>query len=156
MGTNTVKLYQDSNGTDHWLNLTATDLNHGLNPWGSTTRGVTFRGYQIYEGATSVEQSNYAKGWIDLTDGSAGCAAGVMDFWQQFPKALRAGGNRLEVGLLPAEWSEVFSLHEGSRKRHEVVYNFHLASLTGWPAERPPSAGRSAIAYAVCPAGICG
>jgi hypothetical protein len=129
---NTVKLYQDSNGTDNWLTLTGNSVEQWLCPWtsGTAVRGVTFRGYKIYDGATEVETSNYARGWADLTDGTLGVAAGVKDFWQQYPKVLRVSAGRIDVGLLPADWSEVFSLKEGSRKRHEILYNFHAGSLT--------------------------
>lgn len=126
------KLYQDSNGTNNWQTLTGNSVEQWLCPWtsGLSVRGVTFRGYQVYDGSTSLEQSNYARGWLDLTAGSLGVAAGVKDFWQQYPKALRTSGSRLEVALLPTEWSEVFSLKEGSRKRHEVLFDLHAGSLS--------------------------
>jgi hypothetical protein len=112
-----VRIYQDSNGTDNWLTMPGGTYEKWLCPWtnGTQVRGVTFRGYKTSDGAT---------------DGTLGCAVGIKDFWQQYPKALRAAGHCVEVGLLPTEWSEVFSLPQGSRKRHEIVYNFHSGSLT--------------------------
>ncbi len=132
LGSDTVKIYQDSNGTDTWQALSGSSVEKWLNPWdnGLIVRGVTFRGYQIYDGSTSLEQNNYARGWMDVSEGTVGVAVGVKDFWQQYPKALRTNGSRVEVGLLPTEWSEPFSLAEGSRKRHEVIYDFHAGALT--------------------------
>ena len=130
VGTDTVKLYQDSSGTDNWLTMLGGTYENWLCPWtaGKQVRGVTFRGYKASDGATTLEQNNYARGWLDLSDGALGCTVGVKDFWQQYPKALRMSPGRIDVGLLPTEWSEVFSLAQGSRKRHEIVYNFHAAS----------------------------
>ncbi len=119
VGTNVVKVYQDSNGTDEWQTT-----------GGETIRGVTFRGYRIYDGTTQLETNNQARGWIDVNNGTLGVAAGVREFWQQYPKALRIDGDQLQVALLPSEWSELFSVFEGSRKRHEVVYDFHAGSLS--------------------------
>ncbi len=131
-GSNTAKIYQDSNGTDKWQTLSDNFAEGWLNPWndGLITRGVTFRGYQIYDGASSEEQDDQARGWLDATNSTLGVAVGVKDFWQQYPKALRTDGSRVEVGLLPTEWSELFSLFQGTRRRTEVLYDFHAASLS--------------------------
>ncbi len=129
---NPARIYQDSNGTDKWLTLTNNSVEAWLNPWngGLAVRGVTFRGYKISDGSTELETNNYAKGWTDLSDGTLGLAVGVKDFWQQYPKALRISPGRIDVALLPAEWSEAFSLKEGSRKRHEILYDFHAGALS--------------------------
>ncbi len=120
VGGEVVKLYQDSNGTDQWQQSSS----------GQSIGGVTFRGYKVYEGAGQLEQSDQARGWLDITNGSLGCAVGVKDFWQQYPKALRIDGSRIEIALMPTEWSELFCLNDGMRKRHEVVFNFHTGGLT--------------------------
>jgi hypothetical protein len=119
VGANVVKLYQDSNGTTEWQTT-----------GGTAIQGVTFQGYRMFDGTNQLEQNNQARGWMDLSNGTLGVAAGGREFWQQYPKALRISGSQLQVALLPTEWSEPFSIYDGSRKRHEVVYNFHTGSLT--------------------------
>ncbi len=119
VGANVVKLYQDSNGTDEWQTTR-----------GKAIPGVTFRGYRMYDGTTELEANNQARGWMELNNGTLGVAASVREFWQQCPKAMRISGNQLQVALLPGEFSEVFSLYDGSRKRHDVIYDFHAGALT--------------------------
>ncbi len=119
VGANVVKVYQDSNGTDEWQ----TTL-------GEAIPGVTFRGYKMYDGTTVKETNNQARGWMELNNGTLGVAAGVREFWQQYPKAMRIDVNQLQVALLPGEFSEVSSLYDGSQKRHDVIYDFHAGALT--------------------------
>ncbi len=119
VGANVVKVYQDSNGTDEWQTTR-----------GEAIPGVTFRGYKMYDGATVKDSGNQARGWMELNNGTLGVAAGVREFWQQYPKAMRISGDQLQVALLPGEFSEVSSLYDGSQKRHDVIYDFHAGALT--------------------------
>jgi hypothetical protein len=135
--TENVLLYQDSSGTDNW-NLFPT-----FTSWTTSTLDtrprmqsyVSFRGYSTTLGAATVDSGNQAAGSLSLSGTSGGWSAGVRDFWQNFPKALRAStGGVIEIGLFPDEYGPPrydFNLRAGEHKTHEIVL-----SPSGTP---PPS-----------------
>jgi hypothetical protein len=119
-------LYQDSSGMDYWdkyANLTDWDGN-SLDARPRMQSYVTFRGYRAMMGEQEVDSGDQAQGWMVLEGGGAAWSVGVRDFWQQFPKALRASPDgRVEIGLFPAEFGGedyVFSLRAGEHKTHEI------------------------------------
>ncbi len=130
-------LYQDSSGTDHWNHYpTLTDWDS--NPLDTQPRlqsYVTFRGYLTTLGATTVDSGHQAAGWLRLSGSNGNLAAAVRDFWQNFPKALRAAPDgMLEIGLLPDEFGPSgysFNLRAGEHKTHDVL----LVSDSSQPAE---------------------
>ena len=121
-----ISLYQDSSGTEYWdkyANLTDWDGNP-LDAKPRMQSYVTFRGYRTMMGGQEVDSGGQAEGWMLLTGSDAVWSVGVRDFWQQFPKALRASPDGMvEIGLFPAEFGGTdydFSLRPGEHKTHEV------------------------------------
>ncbi len=123
----TLLLYQDSSGTDHWDKYpTMTDWEG--NPLDTRPRMqsyVSFRGYRITLDGATVDSGDQAAGWLSLSGSDGAWAVAVRDFWQNFPKALRAtpdGG--LEIGLFPEEFGPdgyAFTLRAGEHKTHEIL-----------------------------------
>ena len=120
-------LYQDSSGTDFWNRypiLTGWEGQH-VDARPRMQAYVGFRGYRTTLGGTAVDSGNQAAGWLSLAGRDGTWTAGVRDFWQNFPKALRATRDgTLQVGLFPDEFGPTgysFTLRPGEHKTHEVV-----------------------------------
>jgi len=133
-------LYQDSSGSDHWDKfLTMTDWEgRPLDTRPRMQSYVSFRGYRTMLGSTTVDSGDEAAGWLSIRAGSEGWAVAVRDFWQNFPKALRATPDgTLEIGLFPHEFGPddyAFTLRAGEHKTHEVLL-LPLPSETGMTSE---------------------
>jgi hypothetical protein len=120
-------LLQDSSGTDHWDTFpTLTDWDG--NPLDAQPRlqsYVTFRGYRTRLGESTVDSGDHAPGWLSVTGKDGSWTVGVRDFWQNFPKALRAQRDgTIEIGLFPDEFGpsdDGFTLRPGEHKTHEIL-----------------------------------
>jgi len=132
--TENLALYQDSAGTDHW------DTYPTLTGWEGDpldTRPrmqsyVAFCGYRTTSGpvpadpgAPVVDRGDHAAGWLSISGENGSWTVGVRDFWQNFPKALRARTvGVLEIGLFPDEFGppeHTFTLRAGEHKTHEII-----------------------------------
>jgi len=125
--TDELLLYQDSSGTDSW-NLFPTFTSWDTSALDTRPRMqsyVSFRGYSTTLGAAIVDSGNYAAGSLSVSGTNGGWSVGVRDFWQNFPKALRAStGGVLEIGLFPDEYGPPgygFNLRAGEHKTHEII-----------------------------------
>ncbi len=120
-------VYQDSSGNEHWnLYPTLTDWEGApLDTRPRMQSYVSFRGYRTTLGSTVVDSGHHAQGWLSIAGGNGGWTVGVRDFWQNFPKALRAYPNKIiEIGLFPTEFgptSYAFNLRPGEHKTHEII-----------------------------------
>jgi hypothetical protein len=120
-------LYQDSSGTDHWDHYpTLTDWDG--NPLDARPRMqayVNFQGYRTTLGGAMVDSGDQAAGWLTVAGNEGGWTVAVRDFWQNFPKALRASPTgRIEIGLFPDEFGPTgygFNLRAGEHKTHEIL-----------------------------------
>lgn len=112
----TVKLYQDSSGSDHWKV-----------PGGP----YTFRGYRIYNDGTEIASGKHASGWMDVSSETMGVTVAVRHFWQNNPKKLQVSSDGvLSIGLWPDEFSKFHWIFGGFQKTHEVLYYFHASTAT--------------------------
>ena len=113
-------LYQDSSGGENW------DSDNHIDGRGQPT--VTFRGYRVTYGAAGkacliAEGDRAVPALSVITDGGT-ISATVLEFWQNFPKALRWSDSTLELALFPWESRAPFALQGGERKRHTAVIEF--------------------------------
>ncbi len=119
-------LYQDSSGGAHWDRyLTMQDWDgNALDARPRMQAYVTFAGYRTTLDGAPVESGSRAPGWLTVTGSDGAWSVGVRDFWQNFPKALRAAPDgALEIGLLPGEFGPQdyrFNLRAGEHKTHEI------------------------------------
>ena len=132
--TEKLLLYQDSSGSDHWDHfITFTDWDgNRLDTQPRMQAYVDFRGYIISAGGETIAAGDYSGGWLAVSGDKGALTVGVVDFWQSFPKALRAFPDRtVEVGLFPDEYAAglgsgrgsgyLHTLRPGEHKTHEVV-----------------------------------
>jgi hypothetical protein len=154
-------VHQNSSGTSGWdtyLRLTDWDGNP-LDAHPRLQSTVTFRGYRTKLGGGTVDSGDHAPGWLGVAGENGGWTIGVRDFWQGFPKSLRARPDGvLEVGLFPAEFGSpagasgdttdpTFTLRAGEHKTHEIVLSptpppsrtLDLPALRPLFAAAPPS-----------------
>ena len=107
-------LYQDSSGGAHWQSGVHVNR-HGKVP-------VRFRGYELT--APQLERRGDRATpvmWV----AEPGCGAiTIRHFWQNFPKALEAHGDRLVVRLFPEQFADLHELQGGEQKTHVVGMAF--------------------------------
>jgi hypothetical protein len=89
---------------------------------------VTFRGYRATLGNTTINTGDQAAGWLSISGQNGTWTVGVRDFWQNFPKALRASPDgTLQIALFPDEFGPAdyaFNLRAGEHKTHEVLLSY--------------------------------
>ncbi|MFH0781445.1 MAG: hypothetical protein V2B20_05765 [Pseudomonadota bacterium] len=113
-------LHQNSSGGKHW------DSPNHLNHRGEKT--VSFSGYQATantgEGEAIICSGQRATPWMKISDASGWIAGTLQDFWQNFPKTLRAEENTLHISLFPKEQGQPYELQGGEQKRHTIFLEF--------------------------------
>ena len=111
-------LYQESSGGNRW------NWNTHVNRF--NTVPMSLRGYEVRVNGAAIASGNRARGLIDLSSTAGGLSATVRDFWQNFPKALRARAPAtVELGLWPDEFPDVHEIQGGEEKTHELLLYFH-------------------------------
>jgi hypothetical protein len=109
-GRAVATLYQDSSGGESW--------NAG-------DRGTTFRGWIAEAEKQLLGRGRHAEGWGSAGTPGWNVTAGIRNFWENFPKGLRFGGDgRVLVDLWPAQWREPHRLEGGRQKTHHVFLDF--------------------------------
>lgn len=90
--------------------------------------------YDIDNSGTVSTDSTHAPGWVQMAGGNLSVTAAVAEFWQQYPKQLRAQADgRLRVGIWPdaAAPLEVFA---GVMKTHRMLLSFDATGSLNTPA----------------------
>ncbi len=127
-----LTFYQDSSGGENWDSENHVD--------GSGNPTVAFRGYRVIYGEPGnmrliAEGDRPTPALAAVTD-RGHVAATVLDFWQNFPKALRWSEEILDVALFPWECQTPFALQGGERKRQTILLEFEAqgakSSLELW------------------------
>ena len=127
-----LTFYQDSSGGENWDSANHVD--------GAGEPTVTFRGYRVTYGEPDTmrliaEGDRPTPALAAVTDRGL-VAATVLDFWQNFPKALRWSEEILDVALFPWECHAPFALQGGERKRQTILLEFEApgvkSSLESW------------------------
>jgi hypothetical protein len=81
------------------------------------------RGYRV-QSATSESRGQRAEPILAVRSGSAWVAAGVAEFWQQFPKALSVEEDALRIGLFPDLGDDLHELQGGEQKTTRLAVSF--------------------------------
>ena len=116
-GPGSLKIYQDSSGSGNWARY------RGSHPRPQSY--VSFRGFRVYRNGAEVASGNQPDPFLDYSGASGGLAVTTRGFWQNYPKALRGQGGRLEVSLFPSEYAGDYTFRPQEQKTHEVMYYFH-------------------------------
>jgi len=117
-------LYQDSSGGEHW------DSPNHIDSHGKLT--VSFQGYKLWSidpnGKNILEEGKRANPYFKVNTSEGWISGGILDFWQNFPKALLVKSNIFRISLFPEESSGLFELQGGERKTHTIFLDFGLHS----------------------------
>jgi len=114
-----LEIYQDSSGSENWRST-----NH-VNRFGQIAQ--TFRGYRVTMDGRLLEEKNRVTPSLVIYDDKASIAATIDKFWQNFPKALEAHGNKVILRLFPRQFNDVFELQGGEQKTHTIYLQFSSA-----------------------------
>lgn len=106
-------LIQESSGDAHWDALC-----HAAPRLQS---GVTKRASTRIVDATIQDGPNQLAAWFD----ACGITCAVEGLWQNFPKALRASSDGIEIGLFPGEYALHHELRPGEFKTHTLWIRHH-------------------------------
>lgn len=150
----TVRLYQDSSGTDNW------DVYVGNVGWEGYEAPATPRlqsyctqsGFEI-TGPGISETGAQALGWMMAyrTGGPCVCLS-VRDFWQNFPKAAEVSAEGIiSFDLFPNGSQFHHNLRVGEEKTYTVMYRFGNNSLTSAECDRMANAFNDPL-FGVAPA----
>ena len=127
-----LTFYQDSSGGENWDSDNHVD--------GRSQPTVTFRGYRVTYGDPGkmrlIAEGDRPTPALAAASDRGVFAATVLDFWQNFPKALRWSEEILDVALFPWECRTPHALQGGERKRQTILLEFGPAgampSLEQW------------------------
>ena len=121
-------LYQDSSGGKNWKSS-----NH-VNRDGDIP--IVFKGYKCFDRNIQIDSGNRATPFFNLGTTDIGVTAHICNFWQNFPKAIKADNSSLQLKIFPDQFSDVFELQGGEQKTHSLFLDFsnNLSSLD-WCSE---------------------
>ena len=120
------------------------------------------------DGSSTAQQDGRADGWIDASNDDWGLTVAVRDFWQLYPKGLRATPKGLAVDLCPdfpdgtydgcSKLDEIklyfylmngeYKVRRGMQKQHEIMFCFHSGGFGD-------SARTAAQAFQEPPIAVC-
>jgi hypothetical protein len=97
-------------------------------------------------GDVGIVEGRRAQGRIAASGGTGCVQASVWRFWQQYPKALKADGRSLEIGLFaPTAATPAYKPRFGEAKRHDIWLTFskqrsdpETEEALGLLADEPP------------------
>jgi hypothetical protein len=95
---------------------------------GCDLQQLTEEQYSLH-GCGSATNGIRAPGWLAWSRGTSGVLIAVRDFWQQFPKALRADDGGPVIEFFPAEAREPFDWDQGLAKTHELLLDFDARNI---------------------------
>jgi hypothetical protein len=137
-----ASLYQDSSGGTQWQSRVHVDREGKVR--------VRLRGYELQAPAVQRHGERATPVlWLSPQDGDAALA--VRHFWQNFPKALEAGPNRLSIALFPQRFGGAHELQGGEQKTHVVGVAFGSDPIAPRPLDwivRPSIAAAPPAWYA--------
>ena len=108
-----LRIVQESSGDLRWDTLRGTPYR--------LQGGVTKRASSLTVDASTTDGPMQVAGWLD----ASGVSVAVDRAWQNFPKAWRAQGGHVEVGLFPGEFARNHQLRAGEYKTHTVWVRHH-------------------------------
>jgi hypothetical protein len=111
-----VEIYQDSSGGKNW-----SSTNHA-NRYGRVMH--TFQGYRVMADSRLVDEGKRATPMMAIGGRETCIVAAVNQFWQNFPKALEADHNTLNIRLFPQQYRDIYELQGGEQKTHTVWLQF--------------------------------
>lgn len=138
-----VRLYQDSSGTETW-NVYTGEVGWPGYEASAHPRLQSYcakNGFTIFSPTQSeIASGRQSLGWMTLVQGETNAprlTTAIRDFWQNFPKAVEANANGiLSVNLFPNGNQFHHNFRVGEEKTHTVLFDFGLGSISTKSAEQ--------------------
>lgn len=112
-------IYQDSSGTDYWNRYDNSD-----NPRPNSYS--IFKGYKVTNDSSEIDSGDQFDGWLNISNNENSLTFGIVDFWQNFPKALEAKKDgTLKLKIFPEEYAGDYNFRVGEEKSTEIVLDFN-------------------------------
>ncbi len=111
-----LRLEQDSSGGENWQSK-----NH-VNFKGEIP--MTYKGFRYFEQNVQQTSGDRATPVVHLASERGGVTAHIVDFWQNFPKAMQFDQSTLSLKLFPGMLSDCYELQGGERKKHTFYLDF--------------------------------
>lgn len=109
-------LEQNSSGGENW-----NSTNH-MNSKGDVP--LEYKGFRYSENNEQKLTGDRATPCFHMSSDKVGIGLFVVDFWQNFPKAIRLEKTSLLLGLFPASYADIYELQGGERKKHTFYLDF--------------------------------
>lgn len=111
-----LMIEQDSSGGENWQSQ-----NH-VNFKGELPQ--SYKGFRYFEQDAQQASGTRATPVVHLASDKGGITAHIIDFWQNFPKAMQLEQSTLSLNLFPQRASELYELQGGERKNHLFYLDF--------------------------------
>jgi hypothetical protein len=139
-----VEVYQESSGGENWQSRNHVNR-HGEVP-------LRLRGYRAVA-AGQVSAGLRAQPVVEIVGERVAVAAQIKDFWQQFPKAIEAGGGEIRLRLFPGQFPDLHELQGGEQKTHRCWVSLRVVAKA---SEGPPNFPRPVQPLSLSPQAIPG
>jgi len=113
-----ILIYQDSSGGENWRSHNHINRLEAI--------PVTFRGYEVRNGQNIVSRGLRATPCLGISGNGMTVTASMKHFWQNFPKSIETNENKLEIGLFPKYFNDLFELQGGEKKNHAIYIDFSM------------------------------
>jgi len=124
-----LSIYQESSGGDNWRSPVHRNREGGI--------PIALRGYTVTVRGKRVARGDRATPVVWCGADAHGLAAVLPRFWQEFPKAMTAGRDALNIALFPADFPDLHELQGGEQKTTSVYLDVD-ASPAGLAWARAP------------------
>ncbi|WP_146596299.1 RIFT barrel domain-containing protein [Novipirellula galeiformis] len=108
-----LSIFQASSGGENWNSSNHVDRNGSV--------PLEFRGYKVVAD-DELHSGLRAEPVLRCHNAAVQYSVAYRDFWQNFPSALSSDGNRLRVGLFPAEAKGGHELQGGEQKTFQFAF----------------------------------
>jgi hypothetical protein len=113
-----LEIYQDSSGGENWHST-----NH-VNRLGRVP--TTFKGYRVRVDGDLVQSGDRCVPIVRISDVERSLTGTIIEFWQNFPKAITVYDKSLRVSLFPSQFADVHELQGGEQKTHTLFLSFDV------------------------------
>ncbi|PVY78303.1 hypothetical protein C8D92_102344 [Tamilnaduibacter salinus] len=115
-GDGELLIYQDSSGGEHWDSRNHIDADSRVT--------TTFRGFKLVRQGETVFRGDRAEPVLGVADRLGEVQVCMDHFWQNFPSALEADREGIQIGLFPRQTATPYELQGGERKTQQCHIHF--------------------------------
>ncbi len=109
-------IYQDSSGGENWNSSNHVNRNGEIHN--------SFRGYRVFYDEDITYEGLRSHPSVSISDSVKSISGSVLEFWQNFPKAIETKEKALIIRIFPQQYRDLFELQGGEQKTHTVFVGF--------------------------------